>query len=129
MVNVLTEPLPASLVRALVLLAFASEVAFLLGWRYRLSGLLFALLLLWVTTYRNSWGQIFHTEGLLVLHVLVLALAPAADVRSLDARAGRTVSAPAPDPRYGWPVRLMALITVLAYVIAGEAKLMQAGFA
>ncbi len=46
MVNVLTEPLPASLVRALVLVAFASEVAFLLGWRYRLSELLFALLLL-----------------------------------------------------------------------------------
>lgn len=129
MVNVLTEPLPASLVRALVLVVFTSGVAFLLGWRYHLSGLLFALLLLWVTTYRNSWGQNFHTESLLVLHVLVLALAPAADVRSLDARAGRTVSAPAPDPRYGWPVRLMALITVLAYVIAGEAKLMQAGFA
>jgi hypothetical protein len=37
----------------------------------------FALLLLWVTTYRNSWGQVFHTENLMVLHV-VLAVSPAA---------------------------------------------------
>lgn len=128
-VNLLTDPLPAPLVRALVALTFAAGLAFLLGWRYRLSGLLFALLLLWVLTYRNSWGQIFHTENLLVLHVLVLALAPAADTRSLDARAGRTAPTPAPDPRYGWPLRLMAVITVLAYVIAGEAKLTTAGFA
>ena len=100
-VNVLVAPLPAPLVRALVVLAFASGIAFLLGWRYRVSGLLFALLLLWVTSYRNSWGQIFHTENLLVLHILVLSLAPAADTRSLDARSGRTAPTSSPDPRYG----------------------------
>ena len=34
------------------------------------AGRLFALLLLWVTSYRNSWGMIFHTDNLLVLHAL-----------------------------------------------------------
>ena len=128
-VNVLSEPLPAPLVRALLVLTVTFGVAFLMGWRYRVSGLLFALLLLWVTTYRNSWGQIFHTENLLVLHVLVLSLAPAADTRSLDARSGRTTPTAGPHPRYGWPLRLMAVITVIAYMIAGEAKLTEAGTA
>jgi hypothetical protein len=77
-----------------------------------------------VLTYRNSWGQVFHTENILVLHVLVLAVAPAADALSLDGR-GREV--PCDDARYGWPVRLMCIVTVLTYFIAGETKLRIAG--
>ena len=45
------------------------------------------MLLLAVLTYRNSWGHLFHTDNLLVLHVLVVGLAPAADAWSLDAPA------------------------------------------
>jgi hypothetical protein len=113
-------------------------VAFVAGWRYRLSGPLFAVLLLWVTTYRNSFGQVFHTENLLVLHVIILALAPAADAWSLDSRRRPSASesvatvdqGPSPgvaDGHYGWPVQLMCLVTVLTYFITGETKLRNAG--
>jgi hypothetical protein len=113
-------------VRALVWLAAATGFAFVAGWRFRWSGPAFALLLLLVTTYRNSWGQIFHTENLMVMHVLVLAFSPAADALSLDAR--RTGSAPGgEDGRYGWPIQLMCLVTVMTYFIAGQTKLRNAG--
>lgn len=123
-VGILGSPLPDYVVRLSVALAAAAGVAFVAGWKFRVSGPLFALMLLWVLTYRNSWGQIFHTENILVLHVIVLAMAPAADALSLDAR-GR--AAPADDERYGWPVRLMCIATVLTYFIAGVTKLRIAG--
>jgi hypothetical protein len=122
--TLLEGPLPDAAVRLLVAATLVAGVTFVAGWRFRLSGPAFALLLLAVTTYRNSWGQVFHTENLLVLHVLVLACAPAADALSLDAR-GRERTGD--DARYGWPVRLMCIVTVLTYFIAGETKLRIAG--
>jgi hypothetical protein len=120
----LDSPLPDSAVRLAVAFAAAAGLAFVAGWKFRISGPLFALSLLWVLTYRNSWGQVFHTENILVLHVIVLALSPAADALSADAR-GRDV--PPDDARYGWPVRLMCVATVLTYFIAGQTKLRIAG--
>ena len=38
-----------------------------------------------MTTYRSSFGMIFHTENLWVVHVALLATAPAADAWSIDA--------------------------------------------
>lgn len=124
-VRVLDAPLPPAVASALVLAALALAVPFLLGWRHAITGPAFALLLLWVTSYRNSWGMVFHTENLAVLHVACLALAPAADAWSLDAR--RRGSTPAPDGRYGWALRLACALTVITYVIAGVAKLRLAG--
>ena len=97
------------------------------GWRFALTGPLFALLLLWVISYRNSFGQIFHTENLMVLSVLILALGSSADAYSLDERAGRTRARVDDGYRYGWAVRLICLMTVLAYVVAGLTKLQNAG--
>ena len=120
----LSGPLPETAVELAPWLTLVAGLGFVLGWRFSISGPLFALLLLWVTTYRNSWGQIFHTENLLVLHVLVLALSPAADALSLDSR-GR--SAPDDDGRYGWPIRLMCLLTVMTYFVTGQTKLRNGG--
>jgi len=122
---ILSEPLPGIAVELLPLLTAVAGLAFVVGWRYQGSGPIFALLLLWVTTYRNSWGQIFHTENLLVMHVLVLALSPAADAISLDAR--RRNGVPPEDGRYGWPIQLMCLITLMTYFITGQTKLRNAG--
>ena len=127
LVRLLGAPLAAPAARALVAVTFVTGLAFVGGWRFRISGPMFAVLLLWIITYRNSWGQIFHTENLLVLHVAVLALAPSADALSLDARRRPVHGAPVPRARYGWPVRLMAVVTVLAYVIAAQTKLEMAG--
>ena len=128
-VSILDAPLAAGLVVGVWLVSVAAGVAAVLGWRWRVSGPLFALGLLWVTSYRNSWGMVFHSENLVVMHALVLALLPAADAWSLDARrSGRDPSAAMTlDPRYGWGPKLMATITALAYVLAGVAKLRNAG--
>lgn len=127
--TLLSEPLPAALVTAQAVAALALAVAFTLGLAYRFTGPAFALVLLWVLTYRNSFGMIFHTENLTVAHVLVLGGARAADVWSLDARRAARRGRPAPGPAsiYGWPVRLLALLTVVAYLLAGIAKLRISG--
>jgi hypothetical protein len=109
-----------------VALTAIAAVPFVLGWRFRIVGPLFAALLLWTLSYRNSWGMIFHTENLLVLHVMVLAVAPAARAWSLDARRAGA-GAPSPGREYGWPLMLMSAITVLAYLLAGIAKLRYGG--
>ncbi|HEX2519884.1 MAG TPA: HTTM domain-containing protein [Castellaniella sp.] len=127
-VAALSSPLPGAAVELLLVAAVLSGVAFVLGWRFAITGPLFALLLLWVLSYRNSFGQIFHTENLLVLHVLVLGIASSADAFSLDA-SRRPAEVRAPDGRYGWPIRLICLLTVLTYVIAGSTKLQNAGLA
>jgi hypothetical protein len=79
-----------------------------LGRAYQIVAPIAALGLLWTLSYRNSWGMVFHTENLLVMHVIVLA------VSSRDK---------------AWPVKLMAAITVLTYMLAGIAKLRIAGLA
>lgn len=117
-------PPPDGLVVGSALVAPLVAVAVTAGWRHRITGPLWAATLLLVTSLASSWGQIFHTENLLVLHAAVLAVTPAADAFSLDARQ-RPV--PEPDARYGWAVRLAAVLTVATYVLAGWAKLRIAG--
>ena len=78
-VALLSHPLSPALHEALVLATLVASVPFLLGWRYRFTGPLFAALLFWVLSYRQSWSMVYHSENLLVLHVLILALAPAAE--------------------------------------------------
>jgi hypothetical protein len=120
----LDRPPPGAAVIALLPLAWMATLGFALGWRYRITGPLAAVLLLFTFTYANSWGQIFHTENALVLTVLVLAVTRAADASSLDARGKPT---PAPHARYGWPLRLLCLMVVASYFLAGIAKLRWGG--
>lgn len=120
----LPAPLPSALTLAAYLAAVGFGVAFTLGWRFRWTGPAFALLVLWVTSYRNSWGMIFHTDNLLVVHLAILALSDSAAALSLDSR-GR--AEPAPHGRFGWPVRLLCAVTVLSYLLAGIAKLKLSG--
>jgi ABC-type multidrug transport system fused ATPase/permease subunit len=125
-VTVLAAPLSPPLVHAGLVVAVLSGAAFVAGVRYRIAGPAFALAFLWVTSYRSSWGMTFHTENLTALHLLVLAVAPAADARSFDARSAK--SSPAAGGRYGWAIRVMCVVTVVTYVLAGIAKLRLAGF-
>jgi len=122
----LSAPLPAPLVTGLTLLAVLTAVPFLIGFRYRVFGPLFAAVFLWVTTYRNSFGMVFHTENLLCVQLLLVGLAPAADAFSFDAR--RLATPPEPAGHYGWAIRAMTWVIVIAYVLAGLAKLKLAGF-
>ncbi|MGD8863873.1 MAG: hypothetical protein PVI30_27915, partial [Myxococcales bacterium] len=121
----LPGPLPPALEWTQFGACLLLSVAFALGLRHRITGPAFALLFLWVTSYRNSWGMIFHTDNLTVMHALVVGLSPAAaDCWSLDRPGGSD----AEGARYGWPIRLMCAVTVVVYVIAGLAKLRNSGW-
>jgi len=134
-VSMLPRPVPVRQFRGVLLATLLANTAFLLGWKHRVTGPLFSGLLLWVLSYRNSWSMIYHSDNALVLHALILGLAPAADVLSLDAL-GRKREAPAnasrPDGglaplpaeswRYGWPIALLNTATALTYFVAGVSK-------
>jgi hypothetical protein len=108
---------------AVLLAAIAAGVAFVIGWRFRWTGPAFAVLLLVVLSYRNGWGHLFHNDNLLVLQILIVGLSPAADAWAV----GAPTVEPPEDVRYGWPLRLAAIVTVLTYVVTGVAKLRYAG--
>lgn len=126
-VTLLDAPLALGPTLAVLVLALVGALAFTLGFRYRLAAPVFALALLWVTSYRNSWGHMSHSEHLVVVHVLVLSVVPAADALSLDARARRTHTRD--ETHYGWPLRLLMLTVVVSYMLAGYAKLSNGGWA
>ncbi|HVK84342.1 MAG TPA: HTTM domain-containing protein [Kofleriaceae bacterium] len=124
--RLLDGPLQPAVALALGIATSVLLVAFVLGAWFRVVAPLAALGVLWVLTYRNSWGMVFHTENLLVLHLIALALAPSADAWSIDARRGAVVPA---ATSYGWVLKLLVALTVVTYVLAGVAKLRLAGMA
>ena len=111
-VRVLDGPLPGGAVNAIAIATLALLGGLVVGWRYRVVAPLAAAGLVWTLSYRSSWGMVFHTENLLVLHVIALACAPRPSP-------GTTIE--------GWPVRLLGTLTVATYVLAGIAKLRLAG--
>jgi hypothetical protein len=119
-VRVLDSPLPPSVALAIAIATCVLLGAFVIGFRYRATAPLAALALLWTLSYRNAWGQIFHTEDLLVLHVIVLALAPAANAWAID-RPRESAAG------HGWAIKLLVVLTAATYVLAGIAKLRIAG--
>jgi hypothetical protein len=126
MMRLLPQAPSVVLLGALVLLAAVSGPAFVAGYRYRWAAPCFAGSLIAILSYFNSFGMIYHSDQLLVLHVLVLAVAPAADAFSLDARRRERAGEPAVLAlhwRYGWPIRLLCALTVTVYALAGIAKL------
>lgn len=111
----LESPLPRSAVVALVVATPLVLVAVAAGWKLRLTAPIGALGFLVLTTYRNSWGQLFHTENLVALHLGVLAVGawlPGSSRAGGDDR---------DDARA--VVRSMAVLTVGTYLVAGVAKL------
>jgi hypothetical protein len=121
----LGSPPPAGLVVAALVVAAAAGAAFVLGWRWRLSGPLFAVAFFLLSTYRVSWGHVSHADHLPALQLLLCGLVPAADAWSLDARRRRERHPAA--ARYGWPIKVLGLLTVVTYVLAGLAKLRYGG--
>jgi hypothetical protein len=123
----LDQPLTPEVSQALIIACLLANVVFLVGWQYRWSAPVFAGLLLWVLSYRNSWSMIYHSSNLAVLHAIVLAFVPAADAYSVDSwlrrrSSGSRFADAAGDWRYGWPIRLICALTLATYFLAGVAK-------
>jgi hypothetical protein len=134
----LSAPLPAEVTTALGIATTVMGVLFTLGLLWRVSGPVFGLLLLYTMTYRNSWTMIFHHENMLVIHVFILGLLPAAGRLALDpwlrrAWAGmRWLGAaprqdPAPTWQTGWGLKMLQISATVPYVVAGVAKLRNSG--
>lgn len=121
----LDRPFPDPLYAVLIVANVGCGVAFVTGLWFRWIGPIFALLLLVVTTYRSSWGQLLYFENLMVIHVAIIGLGRSADAL-VPGRRKRSAQSPI-SSRYGWPVRLAAVVTVLTYVLAGIAKLRVGG--
>jgi hypothetical protein len=123
----LSRPMAGWLLGSCVIATLCTGLAATMGWRFRWTGPMFAVLLWWVLTYRHSWGQVLHTENLIVLHVAILACSPAGEafkVGSSTHSDNDTVAA----WRWGWALQLMALVTTLSYFIAAWAKLRNGGW-
>jgi hypothetical protein len=122
-------PAPGVVVDATITVTLVAGSGFLLGWRFRITGPLFALGMLALGSYRGSWGQLLHFENLMVLYLLIVAFSPAADAWSLDRRRSRPDGSvrSGQSTRYGWPIALASLVLVVTYVIAGVAKLRYGG--
>jgi len=126
--GLLDGPVSSAVLAGTVAVAALAGIGFILGWRFRVIGPLFALGMLALGSYRGSWGQLLHFENLMVLYLLIVALAPSADAWSLDARRRADDRRPAgASSVYGWPIALASLVLVITYVIAGIAKLRYGG--
>ncbi len=123
-IDILGAPLPPALVLVIAFVTCVLIVCFTLGVQYRYTAPLAAAGVLWTLSYRNSFGMIFHTENLLVLHMIALACAPAADAWAIDRAPERP-----PEAGYGWILKLLAAVTAATYLMAGIAKLRIAGVA
>src|SRR5687767_3539528 len=53
-----SEPISLGVFKSILLATLVANVCFLLGWWYRVTGPVFAALLLWLFCYRNSWSMI-----------------------------------------------------------------------
>ncbi|WP_420452674.1 HTTM domain-containing protein [Ilumatobacter sp.] len=126
--TLLPGPVARPVLVATVVTTLVAWTAVVIGFAHRLSGPVAALGLLALATYRSSWGQLLHFEHLIVLHGLVLAVSPAADAWSLDARRrGAAARRERPSSAYGFPLGVAAAITAVTYVVAGIAKLRLGG--
>lgn len=124
----LDRPVEAGVVDAVVVATLMVGVGFVLGWRFRVNGPLFAVGMLALGSYRGSWGQLLHFENLMVLYLLVIAMSRAADAWALDARRVEDRrGASSESVAYGFPIALTGLVLVITYVIAGLAKLRYGG--
>lgn len=125
--TLLDRPVEGSVVDAVVVATLLCGLGFALGWRFRATGSLFAVGMLALGSYRGSWGQLLHFENLMVMYLLIIALAPAADAWSFDARRREDRIDPGESVSYGFPIALAGLVLVVTYVIAGFAKLRYGG--
>ena len=127
--HLLSQPMFPALFTGLLASTVALNIAYIFGWKFRWTGPLFALTLLFVFSYRNSWSMVYHNYIALVLHVLVVGFVASADRISLDHRKRQKSGSETASSgwQYGWPIKLICAATVLTYFLSGAAKILSVG--
>lgn len=107
----------------------ASGVLALVGFFTRVSLFVFACAFTYVQAYLFSFGDMHHPEGVMVVALFALALAPSGRVLSVDAalRGQRVVDIDLNDEFAGWPVKLIQWFFVLMYWSAVVSKFKNGG--
>lgn len=125
-VRVLKRPLPPVVADRLMDASLVTGALVTAGVAHRVIGPLHAALQTWNFTYRNSWSMVYHHENALVLHTVVLGVAPAADALSVDAlvRDGQLLP-PRRSWMYGATPMVMNAAVAMTYLLAGVAKLVR----
>jgi hypothetical protein len=109
------SPPPRVAVMTIWAVALIASVLVVRGRALRATAPVGAAAVLVVVTMTSSYGQVFHTEHLLAVHLAVLAVAVVVE----RARSDGETSA--------WPLNLMMVIVATTYVLAGVAKLRFSG--
>ena len=113
----LESPPSTAVIRVLMVIAAASLVAVIAGWRTRESSLATAVSLMVLYGLQYSYGKIDHTTFVWLVPG-IMAFSTWGNVFSLDSRSGR---ASAKDR--GWPVGLLLVALAAAMATAGFAKI------
>lgn len=108
--------------------ALVAGVTTLVGLRTRLSAAVFALSTWFLVSHEGSYGEVHHTEIVVAMFLLFLALSPSGRRLSLDAL--RRGAAPAGRTDMAvWPLRLTQVLLAWGYVSNAVAKLAYGGLA
>ena len=123
------RPAGADAMTALARLCSTALLLTALGLATRWSAAVAAVLALYLLGVPHNYGKVFHSDGVVPLILVVLAVARSGDAWSLDRLLSRVRGRVArPDhAEYTWPVRLVWLLTALVFFAAGVAKLRLGG--
>ena len=121
--RILRRPLPPAVADGLLDASLVTGALFTAGVAHPVVGPLHSALQTWNFSYRNSWSMVFHHENNLVLHTMVLGVAPAADALSVDAVVrDRSLLPQRRSWMYGATPTVMNGAVTVTYLIAGLAK-------
>lgn len=103
----------------------AAGLATMIGLRTRISAILFALGTWFLVSHETSYGETYHTEILISLFLLFLALSPSGRRLSLDAL--RLRIAEGQTDQAVWPLRLTQVLLAWTYFSNSVFKLAYGG--
>lgn len=113
------------LVRWTFAITVAAGVATMIGLRTRVSAAFFALGTWFLVSHETSYGEAHHTEILISMFLLFLALSPSGRRLSVDALLRKT--APDATDQAVWPLRLTQVLLAWTYFSNAVAKLAYGG--
>lgn len=121
--KVLSKPLNPKVADALYDAGQVTNALAVAGVGHKIIGPANALLQLWNSSYRNSWGHMTHSVHMLITQQMVVGFSPAADALSVDSLVrDRTLLPEKYSRSYGGVNTLTNIAATAVYFISGVAK-------